>query len=127
MEMKCWHETPVALFRGKDPGARTEAVQKDFGSCGKQKNLTLPVIEPRFSNHATCSQLTIMKPWLISNLMHKIHVYLHIIHLLKSSTCFEHYHAHLQDVLRRNCIYAASGIVTLCRSLSRAPVRKVLS
>jgi hypothetical protein len=24
--------------------------------------------------------------------------YLHIIHLLKSSTCFEHYHAHLQEV-----------------------------
>jgi len=27
--------------------------------------------------------------------MHKV-VYLHIIHLLKSSTCFEHYPAHLQ-------------------------------
>ena len=33
---------------------------------------------------------------LISNLMHKIPIYLHIIHLLKSSTCFEHYPAHLQ-------------------------------
>jgi hypothetical protein len=31
-------------------------------------------------------------------LMHKILIYLHIIHLLKSSTCFEHYPAHLQDV-----------------------------
>jgi len=30
--------------------------------------------------------------------MHKILVYLHIIHLLKSSTCFEHYPAHLQGV-----------------------------
>jgi hypothetical protein len=30
--------------------------------------------------------------------MHKIRVYLHIIHLLKSSTCFDHYHAHLQEV-----------------------------
>jgi hypothetical protein len=29
--------------------------------------------------------------------MHKILVYLHIIHLLKSSTCFEHY-PHLQEV-----------------------------
>ena len=37
-----------------------EAVQKGFGSCGKQKNLTLPVIEPQFSNHANCSQLTII-------------------------------------------------------------------
>ena len=35
---------------------------------------------------------------LISSLMHKILVYLHIIHLLKSSTCFEHYPAHLQEV-----------------------------
>jgi len=30
--------------------------------------------------------------------MHKILVYLHIIHLLKSSTCFEHHPAHLQEV-----------------------------
>jgi len=30
--------------------------------------------------------------------MHKILVYLHIIHLLKFSTCFEHYSAHLQEV-----------------------------
>jgi len=36
--------------------------------------------------------------WLISNLMHKILTYLHIIHLLKSSTCFEHYPAHIQEV-----------------------------
>jgi hypothetical protein len=34
----------------------------------------------------------------ITNLMHKILVYSHIIHLLKSSTCFEHYSAHLQEV-----------------------------
>ena len=30
--------------------------------------------------------------------MHKITIYLHIIHLLKSSTCFEHYPNHLQEV-----------------------------
>jgi len=30
--------------------------------------------------------------------MHKILVYLHIIHLLNSSTCFEHYPAHVQEV-----------------------------
>jgi len=30
--------------------------------------------------------------------MHKILVYLHIIHLLKSTTCFEHYPAHLQEI-----------------------------
>ena len=35
---------------------------------------------------------------LISNLMNKVLVYLHIIHLLKSSTCFEHYPAYLQKV-----------------------------
>ena len=37
------------------------------------------------------------RPWLISNLMYKILIYLHIIHLLKSSTCFEHYPGHLQE------------------------------
>jgi hypothetical protein len=37
-------------------------------------------------------------PWLIFNLMHKILIYLYIIHLLKSSSCFEHYPAHLQEV-----------------------------
>ena len=30
--------------------------------------------------------------------MHKILIYLYIIHLLKSCTCFEHYPAHLQKV-----------------------------
>jgi hypothetical protein len=30
--------------------------------------------------------------------MHKIIIYSHIIHSLKSSTCFEHYPAHLQEV-----------------------------
>jgi len=30
--------------------------------------------------------------------MHKILIYLHIIHLLKSSTYFENYSAHLQEV-----------------------------
>jgi hypothetical protein len=30
--------------------------------------------------------------------MHKILIYLHIIHLLKFSICFEHYHAYLQEV-----------------------------
>jgi len=34
---------------------------------------------------------------LISNLMHKILIYLHIIHLLKSSTFFEHCPARLQE------------------------------
>jgi hypothetical protein len=39
-----------------------------------------------------------IRPWLISNFMHKILIYLRLIHLLKSSTCFEHYLAHLQEV-----------------------------
>jgi len=49
-------------------------------------------------------------PLLFSTLMHKILIYLHIKHLLKSSTCFEHYSARLQEVYSHNCIYAASGI-----------------
>jgi len=40
----------------------------------------------------------VVLPWLISNLTHKILIYLHIIHLLKSSTCFVHYSAYLQEV-----------------------------
>jgi hypothetical protein len=35
---------------------------------------------------------------LISNLMQKILIYFYIIHLLKSSTCLEHYSAHLQEI-----------------------------
>jgi hypothetical protein len=37
-------------------------------------------------------------PWMISNLMHKILIYLYIMHLLKSCACFEHYPAHLQEL-----------------------------
>jgi hypothetical protein len=43
----------------------------------------------------------------ISNLMHKILVYLYIIRLLKSSTCFEHCPCLSSGGLRRNCVYAA--------------------
>jgi len=41
-----------------------------------------------------------------------------IISLLYSSTCFEHYCAHHQEV---KLYYTASGIVTLCRWPSGAP------
>jgi hypothetical protein len=47
--------------------------------------------------------------------MHRILIYLHTIHSLKSSTCFEHYPAHLQEVYVV-IVYAASGIVTVCSS-----------
>jgi len=46
-------------------------------------------------------------------------LYLYILHLLKSSTCVSS-----SGGLRRNCIYAASGIVTVCRWLFCAPVKK---
>jgi hypothetical protein len=36
--------------------------------------------------------------WLISKFMHKILIYLHIIHLLQSSTCFEHYPTNFHEV-----------------------------
>jgi len=49
-------------------------------------------------NLMTGCPCVIVQPWLISILMHKILVYLHIKHLLKSSTCFEHYPAHIQEV-----------------------------
>ena len=44
---------------------------------------------------------------LLNNLMHKFFI---LIHLLHSSTCFEHYCAHLQE---DSCINTASGIVNL--------------
>jgi len=43
--------------------------------------------------------------------------------LLHSSTCFEHYCAHLQE---DNCINTASGIVTLFRRLFSTQVTRVL-
>jgi hypothetical protein len=51
---------------------------------------------------------------LISNLMHKILIYLHIIHLLKSSTCFEHYTAYLQEVYVV-IVYMQPLVSSLCR------------
>jgi hypothetical protein len=42
--------------------------------------------------------IVVQPPSLISNFMHKILIYLHTIHLLKSSTCFKHCPAHLQEV-----------------------------
>ena len=42
----------------------------------------------------------IVLPWLISNSMHKILIYLYIIHLLKPSTCFEHYEQYDVDHLK---------------------------
>ena len=49
----------------------------------------------------------VMRVFFFTNLMHKFFI---LIHLLHSSTCFEHYCAHLQE---DNCINTASGIVTL--------------
>ena len=57
-----------------------------------------PSASPSSKPPAQVMITTIKWPWLISNLMHKILIYLHIIYLLKSSTCFEHYPAHLQEV-----------------------------
>jgi len=62
--------------------------------------------------------------------MHKILVYLYVTHLLKSSTCFEHYPAHHQEVyvvIVYIYKYAASGIVTLCRWLSCTPVHMTVT
>ena len=46
------------------------------------------------------------------------HLLYFTIHLLQSSTCFEHY----MLIIRRNCIDAASGIVTLSQWPSRRPL-----
>jgi len=63
--------------------------------------------------------------FLISNLLLKILVYLHtfikILYMFRTLPCSS------SGGRRRNCIHAASGIVTLCRWLSCAPVKKELS
>jgi len=54
----------------------------------------------------------IMIVFIFTILMHK---FFSLIRLLHSSTCFEHYCAHLQE---DNCINTASGIVTVFRWVS---------
>ena len=54
------------------------------------------ILVTRSGDHMLKNEIA-TQPWVISNL-HKILIYLHIIHLLKSSTCFEHYPNHLQEV-----------------------------
>jgi len=55
-------------------------------------------------------------------LMHKILIYLYIIHLLKSSTCFEHYPAHLQEVYIL-IVYMQPLVLSL--SAGDCPVRRL--
>jgi len=49
--------------------------------------------------------------------MHKILIYLYIIHLLKPSTCFEHYPAHLQEV-SVVIVYMQPLVSSLCKKVS---------
>jgi len=58
-------------------------------------------------------------------LMHKILIYLHIIHLLKSSTCFKHYPAHLQEVYV--VIVYMQPLVSLLSAGTFAPVKFFLN
>jgi len=53
----------------------------------------------------------------------QILIYLHILHLLKSSTCFEHYPAHLQEVYVV-IVYMQPLLSSLSAGLSCAPVKK---
>jgi len=63
--------------------------------CITKRDATCQDLEENFKCNNSTEKIT---PWLISNLMHKILIYFYIIHLLKSSTCFEHYPAHLREV-----------------------------
>ena len=47
--------------------------------------------------------------------------FINILHMFRALPCSS------SGGLRRNCIYAASGTVTLCRLLSCAPVKKEIS
>ena len=68
------------------------AFHHSFEFRSKHPTQKCAIVKPR------CLKKTGPGSWLISNLMHKILIYLHLIHLLKSSTCFEHYPARLQEV-----------------------------
>jgi len=68
----------------------TESSVSEFGTTGQKMD--------SWETVGLSVRNLLHRPWLISNLMHKILIYLHIIHLLKSSSCFEHYPAHLQEV-----------------------------
>jgi len=60
----------------------------------------------------------VVEPWSISNLMHK-NSYLFIYNIFIKILCiFRALPCSSSGGLRRNCIYAVSGIVTLCRWLS---------
>jgi len=59
-----------------------------------------------------------------SNLTHKILIYLYIIHLLKSSTCFKHYPAHLQEI---HVITVYMQPLVLSLSASYCPVQFFLN
>ena len=74
-----------------------EAVQRQAAVVCTRNRGSLNVVYTMFSFWRGGHD-RIVQPWLISNLMHKILIYLRIIYLLKSSTCFEHYPAHLQEV-----------------------------
>ena len=64
-----------------------------------------------------------VKLWLSYLQLDAQNSYLDIIHLLKSSTCFEHYPAHLQEVY---VVIVYMQPLVLCRWLSCAPVGKEL-
>ena len=72
-----------------------------------------------------CSILLTVRPNItivfFTNLMHKFFISIHLLH---SSTCFEHYCAHLQE---DSCISTASGIVTVFRWLFSTQVKRLLS
>jgi hypothetical protein len=54
------------------------------------------------------------------------YLYIYIIHLLKSSTCFEHYSAHLQEFYVI-IVYMQPLVSSLCRWLSCAPFNRCWS
>ena len=88
-----------------------DSFAQDKGQWRASENLATPCI--RFTCDLTsCSlaeihYISYLEYWLTVHrsitlvdfqLDAKIIIYLHIIHLLKSSTCFEYYPAHLQEV-----------------------------
>ena len=64
--------------------------------------------------YAACGIVTLCRRLSCAPVKKEFFLYLHIIHLLKSSTCFEHYPAHLQEVYVI-IVYMQPLVSSLCK------------
>jgi len=98
------------------------SVQLFFSKISHSKDKCAGYYHKCTVHRSSCTvPLFLMIVFFFTNLMHKFFI---LIHLLYSSTCFEHYYAHLQE---DNCIITASDVVNLFRWLFSTQVVIVLT